>query len=98
MTKRFYLVMCLLVTISLSSIAQIVNVSPAVLREVSENVVITYHADQGNRQLMGYTGNVYAHIGVITNRSTSSSDWRYASIWGENIEKYKKSDSKNKKT
>lgn len=91
MTKRFYLVMCLLVTISLSSIAQIVNVSPAVLREVSENVVITYHADQGNRQLMGYTGNVYAHIGVITNRSTSSSDWRYASIWGENIEKYKMS-------
>ncbi len=47
-------------------------------------VVITYDASQGNSALMGYTGDVYAHTGVITSQSTSSTDWKHAPAWGDN--------------
>ncbi len=34
---------------------------------------------------MDYTGDVYAHTGVITNKSTGSTDWQYVKTeWGEN--------------
>ena len=46
---------------------------------------ITYHADQGNAALAGYSGEIYAHTGVITSESTSSSDWKYVKTeWAEN--------------
>jgi hypothetical protein len=49
------------------------------------SVVITFNAALGNEALAGYTGDVYAHTGVITNLSTSSSDWKYTkTTWGVN--------------
>ena len=42
-------------------------------------------ATKGNQGLINYTptSDVYVHIGVITNMSTSSSDWKYVnSVWG----------------
>lgn len=51
----------------------------------NQSVVITFDASQGNAGLAGYTGDVYAHTGVITNLSTSSSDWKYVKTnWGQN--------------
>ncbi len=53
-------------------------------------VEITFDATQGSKGLMGYTGDVYAHIGVLTNLSTGNSNWRYVvADWGVNIPKAK---------
>ncbi len=48
-------------------------------------VTITFNAALGNQGLIGYTGTVYAHTGVITNLSTSNSDWKHTiGTWGNN--------------
>ncbi len=53
----------------------------------SKGVVITYDASQGSQRLKDYTGEVYAHTGLITDQSTSGSDWRYVKAgWTENID------------
>lgn len=48
---------------------------------------IFFHADQGNKGLMGLkaTDKVYAHTGVLIN---NGSEWKYAPSWGDNAEKY----------
>ena len=52
-----------------------------------QSVTITFNAAEGSQGLMGYNGDVYAHTGVITDQSTSTSDWKYVkSDWGVNIE------------
>ncbi len=52
-----------------------------------QSVTITFNAAEGSQGLMGYTGDIYAHTGVITDQSTSTSDWKYVkSDWGVNIE------------
>src|ERR1700712_3737543 len=45
----------------------------------AQTFVITLDASKGNQGLLNYspTTDVYVHIGVITNKSTSSSDWKY---------------------
>jgi hypothetical protein len=51
----------------------------------NDELVITFFADRGNQGLKGYTGDVYAHTGVITSASTSPSDWRYTKTnWNQN--------------
>ncbi|MBP9480488.1 MAG: T9SS type A sorting domain-containing protein [Parabacteroides sp.] len=65
-----------------------VTTLPAIVTETGQ-VEITFDATLGNKGLMGYTGDVYAHTGVITNLSTSGSDWKYAPTWGDNSSKYK---------
>lgn len=61
--------------------AQLVTTQPAILQEGSQGVVLTYHADSplGNKGLanLPQSTDVYAHIGVITNKSTDNSDWKY---------------------
>lgn len=59
--------------------AQLLQWSPSFIKESSASVVITCDATRGNQGLSGYTpaSDVYVHIGVITNLSTSSSDWKY---------------------
>ena len=48
-----------------------------------DSVVVYFDATLGDQGLMGYTGSVYAHTGVITENSTGQSDWRYvSSVWG----------------
>jgi 1,4-alpha-glucan branching enzyme len=71
--------------------AQVVTTTPAVLQESSSNVVIYYHADQGSKGLINQSSSdpIYAHTGVITNLSTSNSDWKHASTWSKNEDKYK---------
>ena len=67
--------------------SQLLSWTPSFIAEndAATNVVITADATKGNQGLLNYTPvtDVYVHIGVITNKSTSSSDWRYVKFtWG----------------
>ena len=44
------------------------------------SVTITVDANFGNQGLLGHTGNVYIHTGVITNLSATPSSWRYVAF------------------
>lgn len=70
---------------------QVVTTAPAVVQTDSRDIVVTFHADRGNRGLMNLPPGdaVYAHTGVITSASGSDSDWKYAPAWGDNAAKYK---------
>ena len=49
----------------------------------NDNVTITVDATKGNQGLLNFAGNVYVHLGVITNLSTSPTNWRYSKFtWG----------------
>lgn len=91
MQKLNLTLLALLMVQVFSMRGQIVTTEPAMLQESSENVVIFFHADQGNKGLMGLppSAAVYAHTGVITSRSTSPSDWQHAPLWLDNAAKYK---------
>ncbi|MDE5552274.1 MAG: hypothetical protein K2I91_03640, partial [Muribaculaceae bacterium] len=54
---------------SITGFAQ-VTTSPALLQEDSENVVIYYHAAQGNKALANLPAStiLYAHTGVLTSK------------------------------
>ncbi|SNR33846.1 alpha-amylase family glycosyl hydrolase [Hymenobacter mucosus] len=56
--------------------AQVVTTQPTFFRD-TDAVTLTFDASQGNRALANFTGDVYVHTGVITNRSTTPSDWKY---------------------
>ena len=43
----------------------------------NDDVTVYFNAKEGNGGLKGSTGNVYAHTGVITNFSSSDSDWKH---------------------
>ncbi|RPH03692.1 MAG: T9SS C-terminal target domain-containing protein [bacterium TMED144] len=48
-------------------------------------IVLTFYADRGSKGLSGHNGDVYAHTGVITDKSTRPSDWKYVKTsWGQN--------------
>ncbi len=81
--------LCLLISIIALSLtngfSQVITVSPALPTD-QNSVEVTFDASLGNAGLIGYTGDMYAHAGVITNLSTSSSDWKYVKAgWAENI-------------
>jgi glycosidase len=64
--------------------AQLLTTVPAFPQDAG-TVSFTVDCSRGNQGLYNYAnmGDVYVHIGVITNLSTSSSDWRYAPFtWG----------------
>ena len=72
-----------------TGVAQIVTSTPALPYDL-QSVTITYDATKGTAGLKDYTGDVYAHIGVITDKSTSSTDWKYVvAAWGVNVDKAK---------
>ncbi|MGI8638113.1 MAG: alpha-amylase family glycosyl hydrolase, partial [Segetibacter sp.] len=49
----------------------------------SSSITITVDATQGNKGLLGYSGTVYMHLGVITNLSSSPTDWKHVTTtWG----------------
>lgn len=64
--------------------AQIVTTEP-VLPLSTEPVTVIFDATQGSAGLEGYSGDVYAHTGVLTDSSSGGSDWRYVmTSWGQN--------------
>ncbi len=84
----FGLLQLLLLLPAIGLNAQVVTTSPTIVQRTSSPIVITFHADQGNKGLSGMTSRaaIYAHTGVIV---SGSSDWQYASTWLDNSEKYK---------
>lgn len=82
--KKVFIVCFLMLLFSFSGDAQVLTWTPAFPKD-NDNVVITMDATKGNQGLNNYTpaSDVYVHVGVITNLSTSSSDWRYVRFtWG----------------
>lgn len=90
MITRLTIVAMLMTILPLNLAAQIVTTSPSPVQSDSRNIIITFHADQGNRGLAGVgpAEKVYAHTGVITNKSASPTDWQYAPAWLDNSAKY----------
>ena len=73
-----------------SLVAQVITVNPA-FPTSSNSVVVTFNADKGDMGLKDYgDDDVYAHTGVITDKSTGSSDWKYViAPWGTFLPKAK---------
>lgn len=92
MNTRFLRLLCcgiiaLTCTASLHLLAQ-VQVSPP-FPTTEDSVTVTFDATQGTGGLRGVSP-VYAHTGVITNRSTSNSDWKFVvAPWGTDNPKVK---------
>ncbi|NOX17131.1 MAG: T9SS type A sorting domain-containing protein [Chlorobi bacterium] len=63
--------------------AQVVTSIPEFPSE-SDSIVVFFHADEGDGGLADYDGGVFAHTGVITNESSSNSDWKHViGNWGD---------------
>ncbi|MDW8393773.1 MAG: glycoside hydrolase family 31 protein [Chitinophagales bacterium] len=61
---------------------QILQVTPS-FPTTDDSVTIIFNAQLGDGGLAGYTGNVYAHTGVITDASQHPSDWKHVvAPWG----------------
>ncbi|SHK79205.1 Por secretion system C-terminal sorting domain-containing protein [Hymenobacter psychrotolerans DSM 18569] len=56
--------------------AQVVSTQPLFFQDTTP-ITLTFDATQGNAALAGFTGPVYIWTGVITNLSTSNSDWKH---------------------
>ena len=82
---KFALITAILAIFAIQLPAQVIIVTPPLPNDQSY-VEITFDAAQGSGGLAGYTGDVYAHTGVITNLSTGTSDWKHVKAdWGVNI-------------
>ncbi len=80
--KLFSTLFCLLLFCTVHS--QLLSWSPNFITEQTQNAAITADATKGNQGLLNHAaGDVYVHIGVITNYSTSNGDWKHVqSTWG----------------
>lgn len=84
MKTRYFVAFVLLFVFSFRITAQLVWTVPEFPTD-NDEVTIYFDATQGSGGLAGYTGDVYAHTGVITENSSSSSDWKYVKTsWGQN--------------
>ncbi len=66
--------------------AQVVTCEPA-FPTANDSVTITFHADQGNKGMKGYTGtDVYAYTGLSVDSSGKYLNWKYIknSAWLDN--------------
>lgn len=93
MKKLFTLITGLLLFTILSTNAQIVTSTPSPLQEDSENVVIYFHADQGNKGLIDQPASsaIYAHTGVtVIGTDGKVADWQHVvADWNTNLPKCK---------
>ena len=86
MMKTYIVTLLLSLAVALGVKAQVTS-SPSPLQEDSKDVIIYFHADQGNKGLMGQpaTAKIYAHTGV---NLSNGSEWQNAPTWGDNADKY----------
>lgn len=87
--KQYFIGFILLIIPSFTP-GQVVTSLPVYATE-NDSIIIFFDATQGDQGMMGYTGDdVYAHTGVITNKNTKPSDWKYViADWEDNIPKAK---------
>lgn len=49
----------------------------------NDDITVFFDASEGNAALKGFSGEIYAHTGVITNQSTGPTDWKHVvGNWG----------------
>jgi glycosidase len=78
---RHYVVLISVLIFSLPTISQVSTIPAFPI--VDDSVTVIFDATQGNAALATFTGTVYAHTGLITNLSTSPTDWKYVQgVWG----------------
>lgn len=78
--------------------AQVVTTNPSIItRDYDGEIEVIFDATKGAGGLAGFTGDVYAHTGVITTASASDSDWKHAPTWLDNAPKYKLTSMGNNK-
>lgn len=77
-----HLLTVLVLAVFAGASAQLVTSQPNPLQQGSMGIVLTYHADSplGDKGLANLPDNtdIYAHIGVLTNKSQNTGDWKYA--------------------
>lgn len=79
--KTFFTALLLFI-LGVGGSAQVVWTEPF-FPSINSDVTIYYDASQGNKALNNFGGAVYAHMGVITDKSNSPSDWKYVqTTWG----------------
>ncbi len=87
------LIVILSMIFAVNANAQLLTTTPNFITESSSATIITADANKGNKGLKGFTGDVYVHIGVITNLSVPGSTtnwWRYVtSVWNSPVVKFK---------
>lgn len=79
--RKIIIIICIILCFK-GAYAQLLSWSP---QFPNDNSVITVTVDgtKGNQALSGYAGTVYMHLGVITNLSTSNTDWKHVTTtWG----------------
>lgn len=85
MFKKLFIVVIAIVASFQFASAQLITANPPFPTH-QDQVVITFDATLGSGGLAGYSGSVYAHTGVITENSTSGTDWKYVKAgWNQNI-------------
>lgn len=69
-----------------AEMARFITTTPSTFDENStQDIVITLNT--AGTAMDGYAGELYAHTGVLTNRSNTTGDWKYVkSDWGVNTE------------
>jgi 1,4-alpha-glucan branching enzyme len=84
LTKNSLIVFLFLLLLTKTALAQLISSVP-IFPQSTDSVIITFNSAEGSGGLANYSGDVYAHTGVITNLSTSNSDWKYVKTsWGQN--------------
>lgn len=79
--KKLLLSVCIAMLFSAAK-SQLLTWTPQFPSDNS-TIIITVDATKGNQGLMGFTGSVYMHLGLITSASTAPDDWRYVpTAWG----------------
>ncbi len=80
----------LVLLFSLTSLSAQVIVTNPIFPKQDEPLTIVFNAAEGNGGLAGFSGDIWAHTGVITNYSTSPADWKYVIAgWSENTDRAK---------
>lgn len=87
--KRIFSALAALFLLSALSVkAAMFTSTPTPLQESSKNVVITFNAlESGVDGLKGLSTDLYAHIGVYTNKSPNA--WAHTTNWTDNLDKNK---------
>lgn len=68
-------------TLQTVAFPQLVTFEPSFATQ-NDTLTLTFDATQGNGELVGFSGDVYLHTGVITDKSADPSDWKYVqSTW-----------------
>ena len=65
---------------------QLISTSPRTIDEdMTRDIIVTINTS--GTTMDGFTGDIYAHTGVLTDKSSSTSDWRYVKAnWTTNLE------------